>query len=116
MKHYKEHKMEKTTTQFGDTDVQKHQFHQYKKYISRENIDIYEIVVSNKVSFDKKGFKHFIGCIFVPKISAHRRDFYETKYMSFLIKDDKLLENNNEIWEKVKNSINKEFDNGFAYN
>ena len=27
-----------------------------------------------------------------PKMSAHRRDFDETKYMSFLIKDDKLLE------------------------
>ena len=30
--------------------------------------------------------------------------------MSFLIKDDKLLEKYNEIWEKVKNSIKKEFD------
>ena len=30
--------------------------------------------------------------------------------MSFLIKDDELLERYNEIWEKFKNSINKEFD------
>ena len=30
--------------------------------------------------------------------------------MSFLIKDDKLSEKFNEIWEKVKNSIKKEFD------
>ena len=26
-------------------------------------------------------------------MSAHREDFNETKYMSFLIKDDELLEN-----------------------
>ena len=30
--------------------------------------------------------------------------------MSFLIKDDELLEKYNEIWKKVKNSIKKEFD------
>ena len=29
---------------------------------------------------------------FLPKMSAHRRDFDETKYTSFLIKDDELLE------------------------
>ena len=33
---------------------------------------------------------------------AHRKDFDETKYISFLVKDDELLENYNEIWEKVK--------------
>ena len=30
--------------------------------------------------------------------------------MSFLIKDDELSEKYNEIWEKVKNNIKKEFD------
>ena len=36
--------------------------------------------------------------------------------MSFLIKDNKLLEKYNEIWEKVKNSIRKEFDSEPVYN
>ena len=31
-------------------------------------------------------------CIFFPKISAYRGVFDETKYMSFLVKDDELLE------------------------
>ena len=35
-------------------------------------------------------------------MSAYRRDFDETKYMSFLIKVDELLEKYIEIWEKVK--------------
>ena len=33
-------------------------------------------------------------------MSAYKGDFDETKYMSFLIKDDGLLEKYNEIWEK----------------
>ena len=40
-------------------------------------------------------------------MSAYRRDFDDTRYMSILIKDDQLLEKYNEIWEKLKNMIKK---------
>ena len=36
--------------------------------------------------------------------------------MSFFMEDDKLLEKYNEIWEKVCNSIKKEFDSKLIYN
>ena len=36
--------------------------------------------------------------------------------MSFLIKDDELLEKYNEIWEKVKNGIRKKFKSKRVYN
>ena len=49
-------------------------------------------------------------------MTAYRRDFDETKYISFLIKDNELLEKYNEIWEKVKNSIKKKFDSEPVYN
>ena len=49
-------------------------------------------------------------------MSIYRRDFDETKYISFLIKDDKLLEKYNEILEKVRKSIKKEFDIEPLYN
>ena len=49
-------------------------------------------------------------------MSAYRRDFDETKYMYFLMKDDELLETCNEIWKKVKYSIKKEFDSEPVYN
>ena len=49
-------------------------------------------------------------------MSAYRRHFDETKYMSFLINDDELLEKYNNIWEKVKNDIKKEFDSEPVYN
>ena len=43
----------------------------------------------------------------LPKMSAY---IEETKYMSFWIKGDELLEKYNETCEKVKNSIKKEDD------
>ena len=74
----------------------------------------------------KKGFKYFIDnkdvkkirplWIFLSEMSAYRKDFDETKFMSFLIKDDELLKNYNKIWKKVKNTNNKEFDSDPVYN
>ena len=43
-------------------------------------------------------------------------DFDETKYICFVIKDDELLKKYNKIWEKVKNSLKKEFDSEPVYN
>ena len=83
---------------FGDIEIQKQIFHQHKEPISIKNIDINKIVVSNKVSFGKEAFKYFIGykdakkvrplCIFLPKMSACRKDVDETEYKSFLIKNN----------------------------
>ena len=49
-------------------------------------------------------------------MSAYRKDFDETKYVSSLIKDDKLLEKYNKIQKKVKIVIEKEFDSEPVYN
>ena len=57
------------------------------------------------------------SCIFLPKMSTYRRDFDKTKWLSFLIKDDKFLEKYNEIWgKKVSNIIKKEFDKKPVHN
>ena len=121
-------KIEKLIIKFGDIEIEKQKCHQHKGPIPITNIDIKKIrpLISNKVSFGKKVFKYFIGykdvkrnrplCIFLPKISAYRRDFDETKYICFLIKDDELLEKYNEIWEKVRNSMKKEFYSQTVYN
>ena len=47
---------------------------------------------------------------------VYRKAFDETKYMSFLIKDNELLEKYNEIWKKLENIIKKEFDSEPVYN
>ena len=52
--------MEKAIIEFGDIEIKKQKCDQCKRPISK-NIDINKIVVSNKVSFGKKGFKYFIG-------------------------------------------------------
>ena len=49
-------------------------------------------------------------------MSRYSRDFDETEYLSFLLKDDKLFEKHNEIWEKVKINIKKEFGIEPVYN
>ena len=54
-------KMGKTIIKFGYTEIAKQKFHQHKIPVSISNIDIDIIVVSNKVSFGRKGFKYFIG-------------------------------------------------------
>ena len=38
-------------------------------------------------------------------MSAYRRDFDGTKYMSFSIKNYELIEKYNEIWEDINSSI-----------
>ena len=94
-------------------------FRQHKCPALIKNLDISNIVVSKKVSIGKTGFTFFIGykdskkikplCLFSPKMRAYKRGFNETNYVSFLAKNDESLEKRNEIWEKVKNSIKKEF-------
>ena len=71
-------------------------------------MDTNKIVVSNKISFGKNDFTYFIDykdaknirplCIFLPKMSAYRTGFDKTKCVSFMIKDEKLLEKYIEIW------------------
>ena len=78
------------------------------------------IVVSNKISFGRNGFKCFVGYkdarkirplyIFLPKMSASWREFDKTKCVSFLIKDEKFLEKYNEIWKKVSSITKNNFD------
>ena len=38
-------------------------------------------------------------------MSLHTRGFHETKWMSFLIEDNELSEKDDNIWNKISNSI-----------
>ena len=48
-------------------------------------------------------------------MTAYRKDFDETKYLSFLIKGDELLEKYNEISEKRKDNLKKKFESESVY-
>ena len=75
--------MAKKVIKFSDIEIQKEKFH---------HIDINKKVVFNKVCFGKKvlnilfaikRLKLDLYLYFFQKMSAYRRDFNETKYMSF---------------------------------
>ena len=51
-----------------------------------------------------------------PKKECIYKRLDETKYISFLIKDDEFLEKYKEIWKKVKNILKKEFYSKPVYN
>ena len=53
----------------------------------------------------------------LPKTSVYVKSYDgETKCMQFSIKGDKLFKKRNEIWNKVSNNIEKEFDSEPIYN
>ena len=56
------------------------------------------------------------SCIIFPKISAYRRDFDQTKQISLLTNDNKLLEKYSENWDKISNFIKKGSDSDPVYN
>ena len=73
--------MDKKIIKFNETEIEEYEFHQYKSPILIYNIDINEIVVSNKFTFGKQDFKYFLGykdnkevrtlCIFFLEISIY---------------------------------------------
>lgn len=66
-----------------------------------QNVDIENILISNKVLFGKKSwlkkkkkkddYKIKLLWIMLPNMRGYANRFDETKYISFLIKDDRLL-------------------------
>ena len=48
-------------------------------------------------------------------MSRYGKSSDDSKYMSFLIKDVKLLEKYNNNWDKVSNSIKRQFDGEPVY-
>ena len=87
-----------------------------------KDLDIEKVLVSNKISLGEKNYKYFIGNLhndhkvkplhmMLPKTSAYLKRYDgQTKWMYFLIEDDKLLEKYNTISDKVSADIKKEFD------
>ena len=45
---------------FGDTEIEKYEFYSY----FLENVDIDNVLVSNKISFGEEDYKYFIGYLY----------------------------------------------------
>ena len=91
--------------------------HKPKQSINLDLVKIDQIVVSDKFKHSDDGFKCFIGykesefikplCIVLPQMSGYIKYFENGgKNMSFVIKDDDVLDKYNEIWDKIKMDLN----------
>ena len=107
---------------FGKIETEKNKFHRYRSPIYLEDIDIENVLVSNKIFSGGNNYKYFIGyfCgnykikplhVILPKSIAYVK-IYDglNKWMYFLIVDDDLLNKYNTVWDKVSAHIKKDFD------
>ena len=112
--------MTKKTLKFNNIRVNKKKFHMSKKAIDLMSVNVNKIVVSDKFNYNEAGFKYFIGyqkgeivkplCIILPQTSGCIKYFeYGSQNMSFLIKDDEVLEKYEQIWDVIKNKLKIKF-------
>ena len=112
--------MSEKTLKFDNIRVNKKQFGKSKQPIDLDLINVDQIVVSDKFKHSDDGFKYFIGykeaeivkplCIILPQISGYMKYFKNGgKNMSFVIKDDNVLDKYNKIWNKIKRTLNIKF-------
>ena len=52
--------MVKEIIMFGNIEIEKNNFYRYKISIFSEDVDIRNVLVSNKISFREKNYKYFI--------------------------------------------------------
>ena len=111
---------------FDNIRVNKKEFHKSKQPINLDLVNVDQIVVSDKFKHSDDGFKYFIGykegeivkplCIILPKMSGYIKYFEnQGKNTSFVIKDDSVLDKYNEIWNKIKNTLNIKFHSMLVY-
>ena len=117
--------MSEKTLKFNNVRLNKKEFHKSKEPIDLlVNVD--QIIVSDKFKHYNEGFKYFIGylecgivkpfCIILPQISGYIKYFKNGgKNMSFLIKDDKVWDKYNKIWDVVKDKLGIKFHSEPVY-
>ena len=109
--------MSEKTLKFDNIRVNKKEFHKSKQPIDLMSVNVDQIVASEH---SDKGFKYFIGdqedeivkplCIILPQMSGYIKYFDKGgKNMSFMVKDDNVLDKYNKIWDKIKEKLNIKF-------
>ena len=112
--------MSEKTLKFGNIRVNKEEFHKSKEPINLELVNIDQTVISDRFKHSDNGFKSFIGyregeivkplCIILPQMTGYIKIFENgCKSMSFIIKDDDMLDKCDKIWDKIKTDLDKNF-------
>ena len=119
--------MSEKTLKFDNIWVNKKEFHKSKQPINLDLVNVDQIVVSDKFKHSDDGFKYFIGykegeivkslCIILSQMSGYIK-YLENggKNMSFVTKDDDILDKYNEIWDKIKETLRIKFHSMPVYN
>ena len=118
--------MEKSIN-FNYKKINKKAFYNNKKQFDIQQIDANKILISEPELYGKKNaIKYIIGyndnvirplCILHPKMIGYIKYFDDDKKtMSFFVDDAELLIKCTEIWNKVRDLINKKFDSEPVYN
>ena len=100
--------------------VNKKEFHKSKQPIDLDLINVDQIVVSDKFKHSDDGFNYLIGwkegeivkplCIILPQMSGYIKYFENGgQKMSFVIKNDDVLDKYNKIWDNIKTDLNITF-------
>ena len=108
--------MSEKTLKFDNIRVNKKEFHKSKQPIDLMSVNVDQIVVSDKFKHSDEGFKYFIGyqddeivkplCIILSQMSGYIKYFEKGgKNMSFMVKDDNVLDKYNKIWSKIKEKL-----------
>ena len=96
------------TLKFDNIRVNKKEFHKFKQRINLDLVNVDKMVISGKFNHSDDSFKYFIGykdgeivkplCIILPQMSGYIKYFGNVgKNLSFIIKDDDVINKNNEI-------------------
>ena len=112
--------MSKKTLEFDNIIANNRELHKYKQPIDLMSVNVDQIVVSDKFKHSDDSFKYFISykegeivkplCIILPQMTGHIKYFENGgKKMSFMVKEDDVLDKYNKIWGKTKNKLNIKF-------
>ena len=118
--------MSEKTLKFNNIKLNKKYFHKSKQPIDLKSVNVDQIVVSDKFKYSDEGFKYFIGyqegeivkplCIILPQMSGYIKYFEDGgKSMSFMVKDDNVLDKYNKFWDKIKEKVNIKFHSRSLY-
>ena len=118
--------MSEKTLKFNNIKLNKKEFHKSKEPIDLFSVDLDQIVVSDRFKHNDEGFKYFIGyqkgdivkplCIILPQMDGYIKYFENGgKNMSFMIKDDKVWDKYDKIWNVIKDKLGIKFHSETVY-
>ena len=113
-------KMSEKILKCNNIRLNKKEFHKSKQPIDLTSVNVDQIVISDKFSHSDNGFKYFIGYqegeivkplyIILPQMSGYIKYFENGgKSMSFMVKDDNMLDKYNKIWGKIQEKLSIKF-------